>query len=86
MVYEFQCSKCRWVKIEPEPFNSEQTLCAACRRAVERHARPVGWQPPPAPPPMRGGAMPHAPGVSVMLVVLVFLVGVVIGIKMAGGW
>lgn len=38
------------------------------------------------PPPMRGGAMPHAPGVSVALVVLVFLSGVVIGAKMAGGW
>lgn len=94
MVYEFQCSKCRWVKIEPEPFNSEQTLCAACRRAVlplpppttEWRGRPVGWQPPPAPPPMRGVAMPHAPGVSLMLVVLAFLSGVVIGTKMAGGW
>lgn len=86
MVYEFQCSKCRWVKIEPEPFNSEQTLCAACRLAVEWRGRPVGWQPPPAPPPMRRGAIPHAPGVSVLLVVLVFLSGVVIGTKMAGGW
>lgn len=93
MVYEFQCSKCRWVKIEPEPFNSEQTLCAACRRAclplppptTEWRGRPVGWQPPPAPPPMRRGAIPHAPGVSVLLVVLVFLSGVVIGAKMAGG-
>jgi hypothetical protein len=35
---------------------------------------------------MRGGAIPHAPGVSVTLVLLVFLMGVVIGTKMAGGW
>lgn len=53
---------------------------------TEWRGRPVGWQPPPAPPPMRGGAMPHASGVGVTLVVAVFLMGVVVGTKMAGGW
>lgn len=92
-MYEFQCFRCRWVKTEPEPFHSRQTLCTACRRAAlplqppttEWHGRPVGWQPPPAPPPMRDGSMPHAAGVSVMLVMAVFLIGVVVGTKMAGG-
>lgn len=94
MLQEFQCSRCRHVKIEPLPFLSEQTMCSACRRATlplpppttAWVGRPEGWAPPPPPPPMRGGAMPHAPGVSVALVVLVFLMGVVVGMEMAGGW
>ena len=47
---------------------------------------PDGRQPPPAPPSMRGGAMPHVPGVSVTLVVLVFFMGVAVGMKIVGGW
>jgi hypothetical protein len=35
---------------------------------------------------MRGGAMPHAWGVGPTLVVAVFVMGVVVGTKMAGGW
>ncbi len=30
--------------------------------------------------------MPHASGVGVTLVVAVFVMGVVVGMKMAGGW
>lgn len=30
--------------------------------------------------------MPHAPGISVVLVVAVFVMGVAVGAKMAGGW
>lgn len=94
MVFEFQCSRCRWVKTEPDPLriSDDHFLCRACvvreqaPPTTEWRGRPVGWQPPPAPPPMRGGSIPHAPGVSVTLVVLVFLMGVVVGTKMAGGW
>ena len=84
-MYEFQCSRCRWVKLEPEPFHAGQTICTACRRACLPLPPPT-TEPPPAPPPMREGAMPHAHGVCVTLVVLVFLMGVVVGTKMAGGW
>lgn len=94
MICEFQCSKCRHVKIEPQPVQlaGGHLLCMHCSKrdlpppTTEWRGRPIGWQPPPAPPPMRGGAIPHAPGVSGTLVVLVFLMGVVIGTKMAGGW
>lgn len=94
MLCEFQCSRCRWVKLEVDPFKVSSTcfLCQACTKrghappTTEWRGRPVGWQPPPAPPPMRGASMPHAPGVSVMLVVMVFIMGIVVGIKMAGGW
>lgn len=80
MVCEFQCSKCRWVKTEPDPIEvgDNRFLCQAC---VKREQSP-----PPAPPPMRGGEVRHAPGVSVTLVTFVFLLGVVVGTKMAGGW
>ncbi len=80
MVCVFQCSRCRWVKTEPDPLqvSDNRFPCQAC---VKREQ-----EPPPAPPPMREGAMPHAHGVGVALVVLVFLMGVVVGTKMAGGW
>lgn len=94
MLCEFECSRCRWVKLEPNPFKISDTcfICQGCLQrekappTTEWRGRPVGWQPPPAPPAMRGGSMPHAPGVSVLLVVAVFLMGVVVGTKMAGGW
>jgi len=35
---------------------------------------------------MREGSMSDARGVGVALVILVFLMGVVVGTKMAGGW
>jgi hypothetical protein len=68
------------VKTEPEPLkiSHDRFLCQACVK-IEQAL-------PPAPPPMRDGAMPHAHGVGVTLVVLVFLMGVVVGTKMAGGW
>lgn len=93
MLCEFQCSKCRHVKIEPDPViqGVDRFLCRACVKrepppTTEWHGRPAGWQPLPKPPAMRGGAIPHAPGVSVTMVILVFMVGVAIGAKMAGGW
>lgn len=93
MLCEFQCSRCRHVKLEPDPteVGGGQLLCRGCSKrdlpppTTEWRGRPAGWQPPPAPPPMRGGEIRHAPGVSVMLVVLVFLAGVVVGTKIVGG-
>ncbi len=78
MLCEFQCSRCRHVKLETDPLkiSNDHFLCCTC-------AKP---RLPPEPPPMRSGAMPHAHGVGVTLVVLVFLMGVVVGAKMAGGW
>lgn len=77
---EFQCSRCRWVKIEPEPrqVSDNRFLCQAC---VKRKKAP-----PLAPPPMLEGAVPRRHGLGVTLVVLAFLMGVVAGTKMAGGW
>lgn len=94
MICEFQCSRCRHVKIEPDPFevSDNRFLCRACFNrehappTTEWQGRPPGWQPPPALPPLRGGEIRHAPGVSVTLVMFVFLLGVVVGAKMAGGW
>lgn len=80
MLCEFQCSRCRWVKTEPDPVKvSDNGLL--CRSCVKREQTP-----PPAPPPMRAGAIPHTHGVGMALVVLVFLMGVMAGTKMAGGW
>lgn len=77
---EFQCSRCRWVKNEPDPLkvSGDGFLCRSCEK--RDHA------PLPAPPPMREGSMSDARGVGVALVILVFLMGVVVGTKMAGGW
>ncbi len=77
---EFQCSRCRWVKLEPNPFKISDT-CFICHACLQQEKAP-----PPAPPPMRGGGTPDALGAGVMLVVLVFLMGVGVGTKMAGGW
>ena len=75
---EFQCLKCRHVKVEPDPLkiSNDHFLCSDCaKRGL-----------PPEPPPMRSVVMPHAHGVGLALVGLVFLMGVVIGTKLAGGW
>lgn len=79
MLCEFQCSRCRWVKTEPDPLkgSANDFLCRSC---VKREQAP-----PPAPPPMRRGATPNPHRVGVTLVVFVFLLGVAVGTKMAGG-
>lgn len=53
---------------------------------TEWPCRPAGYVPPPVPPPMRGGSMPHADGVPLLIIAGALLVGVAIGAKMAGGW
>jgi hypothetical protein len=93
MLIEFQCSMCRHVKLEPYPITQDgnRLLCGYCVKrepppTTEWSGRPAGWQKLRPPPAMRGGAIPHAPGVSVTMVILVFLIGVAVGAKMAGGW
>lgn len=57
------------------------TACGTCARCI------INKPTPPAPPPMR--TPPPAsiiPTTGSMLVVLVFLAGVAVGAKMAGGW
>lgn len=57
------------------------TACGKCARCV------ITKPGPPAPPPMRK-PLPASviPSAGSMLVVLVFLSGVAVGAKMAGGW
>lgn len=57
------------------------TACGKCARCVL--TKPA----PPAPPPMRT-ARPASiiPSTGSMLVVLVFIAGMAVGAKMAGGW
>lgn len=50
-------------------------LCGMCQRRS-----------PPAPPPMRTPNAAHVASRAPVLIVLVFIVGVVVGAKMAGGW
>lgn len=80
MLCEFQCSRCRWVKIEPDPLqvSDNRFLCQAC---IKREQEPL-----PAPPPMRRASSSRGLGICVWLVVTVFLIGVGIGFEMAGGW
>ena len=81
MLHEFECTRCHWIKTEPLPYHSSTTMCHACRRSV------LPGEKPPAPPPMRR-PLPASiiPTTGSMLVVLVFLAGVEVGAKMAGGW
>lgn len=82
MLHEFECARCHWVKIEPMPYHSSTTMCEACRRSV----LPGGKPPPPPPPPMRKPMTSLAPSLGSVLIVLMFIVGVAVGAKMAGGW
>lgn len=50
-------------------------LCGMCERLK-----------PPAPPPMRRPMASLAPSLGSVLIVLVFIAGVAVGAKMAGGW
>lgn len=53
---------------------------------TEWAGRPVGYVPPPTPPPMCSGSMPNSDGVPFLIIAGAFLVGVAIGARMAGGW
>lgn len=76
----------RWDDIPPPPRNNQAPPFRNPPPTTEWKGRPVGWQPPPAPPPMRNVSTPHVQGVGVLLVLLVFTAGIAIGAKMAGGW
>lgn len=57
------------------------TACGKCARCI------ITKPPPPPAPPMRTPRPTSIiPGTGSMLVVLVFIAGVVVGAKMAGGW
>ena len=51
-----------------------------------RFRRPDPTPAPPAPPPMRSLNTALAPSLGSLLIVLVFIGGVAVGAKMAGGW
>ena len=50
-------------------------LCGGCERLK-----------PPAPPPMRTPSTSLIPSFGLLMIVLVFIAGVAVGAKMAGGW
>lgn len=82
MLCEFQCSRCRNVKLEPMPYHSSTTMCEACRRSVL-----TGEElPPPLPPTTCTPGISLIPSFDSLIIALVFLVGVAVGAKMAGGW
>lgn len=79
MLLEFECARCHWIKTEPMPYHSSTTMCQACRRSV----LPGGKPPPPMRTPLSASIIPS---MGSMLVVLVFIAGMAVGAKMAGGW
>lgn len=79
MLIEFECSRCHWIKTEPMPYHSSTTMCEVCRRYV-LHG---GHLPPP--PPMRRPDASLTPSLASLMIALVFLAGVAVGAKMAGG-
>lgn len=80
MLIEFECARCHWVKIEPMPYHSSTTMCHACRKSVLSGGirRP--------PPPMRRPDVSLTPSFASLMIALVFIAGVAVGAKMAGGW
>ena len=76
MGHTFECSKCRRIRTEAVPYYGSGLACESCRRSLQ-----------PSPPPMRIPVSASIiPSAGSMLVVLVFLAGVTVGAKMAGGW
>jgi len=76
MGYTFECLRCRLIKTEVTPqAYCHPGVCEPCRQSMV------------PPPPMRR-PLPASiiPATGSMLVVLVFIAGVVVGAKMAGGW
>lgn len=85
MGHTFECPKCGRAKTEVVPNHSANLMCQACRRALVPPPTTEQRGLPP-PPPMRTPHHSRTPGLGPMLVVLVFVAGVAIGAKMAGGW
>ena len=76
MLVEFQCDRCRWVKTESLADDLiHPGVCMSCIKTL-----------PPGPPPMRKPHSSLAPSVGSLLIVLVFIAGIAVGAKMAGGW
>ncbi len=85
MDHTFECPKCGAVKTEVVPYYGSGLMCQDCRRAL--------LPPPtteqrglPSPPPMRTPNTSVAPSLGSLLIVLVFIAGMAVGAKMAGGW
>ena len=77
MGYTFECLRCRWVKTEVAPrAYCHPGVCESCRQSMV-----------PPPPPMRI-PLPASitPSIGSLLIVAVFIAGVAVGAKMAGGW
>lgn len=85
MDHTFECAKCRAVKTEVVPYYGSGLMCQACRRTLLLPPTTEKRGLPP-PPPMRTPDTSITPSIGSMLVVLVFIAGVVVGTKMAGGW
>lgn len=83
--HEFQCAACRQTKIEPVPYYGSGLRCESCRREMIPPPATEQRGLPPAPP-MRTPDTSIAPGIGSLLIVLVFIMCVAVGAKMAGGW
>ena len=83
----FECAKCRQVKTEAVPQAwAVPDACESCRRALSPPPT-VEWRGnPPEPPPRRNPNASVTPSLGSLWVGLVFLAGVAVGAKMAGGW
>ena len=69
-----RCAACAECGVSPIT-DQRVPMCGGCQ-AVK----------PPKPPPMRQPMELMAPGIGSLLVVLVFVAGMAVGAKMAGGW
>lgn len=75
MGHAFECAGCRHIKTEAVPYYGSGLMCESCRRSLM-----------PPPPPLRNPNAPVMPSAGSLWVGLVFLIGVAVGAKMAGGW
>ena len=75
MGHTFECANCRRIKTEAVPYYGSGLMCESCRRSLM-----------PPPPPLRNPNASVTPSAGSVWVGLVFLIGVAVGAKMAGGW
>ena len=89
MGHTFECAGCHHIKTEAVPYYGSGLMCEACRRSLipPSGTKVSSWRPPAPPaPPMRQPNASVVPSLGSLWIVLVFIAGVAVGAKMAGGW